>query len=155
VRNQFWVVADRIETDRARKVDALWHFAPDCSVVVEGKAVASNDAEKGNLRIASVGGVPWKARVVAGAEQPVQGWYSGYYTEKTPNPTAIFSAEIPGTTTFAWVLVPARGEVPPVQARVLSSREDRIELHVQAGTEKPFIVVVPMNSWRPSVRREG
>ena len=88
-------------------------------------------------------------------EKPIQGWYSGYYTEKTPNPTAIFSAEIPGTTTFAWVLVPARGAVPPVQARVLSSREDRIELRVQVGSEKAFVVVVPMNSWRPSVRREG
>jgi hypothetical protein len=155
VRNQFWIVADRVETDRARRVDALWHFAPDCHVTVDGKTVASTDAEQGNLRIAPVGGVLWKTRIVAGAENPVQGWYSGYYTEKEPNPTAIFSAEIPGTTTFAWVLTPARGEVPPVQARVLSSREDRIEVRVQTGTEKAFVVIVSMNSWRPSVRREG
>jgi hypothetical protein len=155
VRNQFWIVADRVETDRARKVDALWHFAPDCRVVLEGKTAASTDAEKGNLRIAPVGGVVWKVGVVAGAENPIQGWYSGHYTEKEANPTAIFSAEIPGTTTFAWVLIPARGATPPVDARVLSSREDRIELRVQAGTEQAFVVVVPMNSWRPSVRREG
>ena len=155
VRNQFWIVADRIETDRARKVDALWHFAPDCHVVIEGKTAASTDAEKGNLRIAPVGGVPWKVSVVAGAEKPIQGWYSRHYTEKEPNPTVIFSAEIPGTTTFAWVLVPAPGDTPPVEAHVLSSREDRIELRVQTGTEKAFVVVVPMNSWRPSVRREG
>lgn len=155
IRNQFWIVADRIESDRPRRIDALWHFAPDCNVVVDNKTVESTDPEKGNLRIAPVGGMPWTVSIVVGGENPIQGWYSGYYTEKIPTSTAIYSAEIPGTTTFAWVLLPARGEVPPVQARVLSSREDRIELRVQAGTDKAFIVVVPMNSWRPSVRREG
>jgi hypothetical protein len=155
VRNQFWIVADRVETDRARKVEALWHYAPDCSVVVEGKTVVSTDAGKGNLRIVPTGGMPWRMSIVEGAENPVQGWYSGNYTDKEPNPTAVYSAEIPGTTTFAWVLCPVRGEVPTVDTRVLSSREDRIELRVQKGAEKAFVVTVPMNSWRPSVRREG
>ncbi len=155
VHDAFWIVADRIETDRARAVKALWHFAPGCNAVVEGRTVASKDADKGNLRVVPVGGMAWKAKVVAGAENPIQGWYSGYYTEKEPNPTAVYIADIPGTTTFAWVLVPARGEVPQVDATVLSSREDRIEVRVQVGAEKAYVVMVPMNSWRPSVRREG
>jgi hypothetical protein len=155
LRDRFWIVADRIETDRSRTVEALWHFAPDCKVAVEGKTVASTDAGRGNLRVAPIGGIPWKTTIVAGAERPVQGWYSAGYDDKVPNPTAIYFAEIPGTTTFAWVLLPARGEVPPVDARVLSSREDRIEVRVQVGSEPAFVVIVPMNSWRPSVRREG
>ena len=155
VRNRYWIVADRVETDRARRVEALWHFAPDCSVVVSNKTAVSVDAGLGNLRVAPVGGIPWKIAIVAGAENPVQGWYSGYYAQKTPNATAIYAAEIPGTTTFAWVLVPARGEVPAVEARILSSSVDRIEVRVQAGAETATIVTIPMNSWRPSVRLEG
>ena len=155
VHDAFWIVADRIETDRARAVKALWHFAPDCSVTVDKNSVASHDTGKGNLRIVPVGGMIWKTKVVAGAENPIQGWYSGFYTEKEPNPTAVYIADIPGSTTFAWVLVPARGEVPPIVATVQSSHEDRIELRVQVGSEKAYVVVVPMNSWRPSVRREG
>ncbi len=155
VRERFWIVADRVETDRSRNVDVLWHFAPDCNLVIDGKTVASNDDGKGNLRVVPIGGVPWRIAMVEGADNPVQGWYSPRYTEKEPSPVAVYSAEIPGTETFAWVLLPARGEVPAVDARVLSSGEDRIELRVQVASEKAFIVIVPMNSWRPSVRREG
>lgn len=155
LRDRFWIVADRVETDRSRTVEALWHFAPDCKVVADGKTTVSTDAGRGNLRVAPVEGIPWKTTVVAGAERPPQGWYSALYNERAPTPTAIYTAEIPGTTTFAWVLLPARGEVPPVDARVLSSREDRVEVRVRVGTEPAFIVTVPMNSWRPSVRREG
>ncbi len=155
VRNQFWIVADRVETDRKRKVEALWHFAPDCSVVIEGRNAVSTDEGKGNLRIVPVGGTSWRAQIVKGADSPVQGWYSGYYTEKEPNPTAIYSAEIPGTTTLVWVLTAARGAVPAIDASVISSREDRVEVRVRRGDEKAYVVTVPMNSWRPSVRRDG
>ncbi len=155
VHDEMWIVADRVETDRARRVDALWHFAPDCHVTTEGKTVVSTDAGLGNLRIAPIGGMPWRTRIVSGVDNPVQGWYSSIYTEKVAAPTAIYSADIPGTTTFAWVLLPAEGEVPAVDARVVSSGADRIEVRVQAGPEKAFVVTIPMNSWRPSVRREG
>ncbi|HXV13528.1 MAG TPA: alginate lyase family protein, partial [Candidatus Krumholzibacteria bacterium] len=29
IKDRFWIVADRVETDRSRTVEALWHFAPD------------------------------------------------------------------------------------------------------------------------------
>jgi hypothetical protein len=155
VRNQFWIVADRLETDRERRVEALWHFAPDCNLVAENNSVVSNDAGKGNLRVAPVGGMTWRATIVKGSESPVQGWYSPKYTEKEASPTAIYSAQIPGTTTFAWVIVPARGDVPAVTAQVLASSGDRIEVRVQVGKDPAYVVTVPMNSWRPAVRREG
>jgi hypothetical protein len=153
LRGEYWVVADRFETDRARRVDALWHFAPDCNVEIEGRSVFSNDAGVGNLRVVPVGGIPWRVAVAKGAENPVQGWYSPMYTEKVASAAAVYSADIPGTTIFAWVLLPARGVVPSVDARVLSSREDRIEVRVEVeGTAHVFMI--PMNEWRPSVRRE-
>jgi len=156
VHNEFWVVADRIETDRPRTVEALWHFAPDCHVRIDGKTIVTDDEGKANLRIAPVGGVRWMPAIEQGVETPeIQGWYSGYYNEKVPAPAAIFSAEIPGTTTFAWVLLPARGTAPAVDSRVISSRAERIELRIQTRPENWFIVTIPMNAWKPTVRREG
>jgi len=155
VKNEFWIVADRIETDRARSVEALWHFAPDCHVVVDGRDVVSDDAEKANLRISPVGGMRWTPAIVAGQESPeIQGWYSPYWEEKVPAPAAVFKAEIPGTATFAWVLLPARGEAAKVDARVISSRAERVELRVQTRPEEYFVVTIPMNAWKPTVRRE-
>ncbi len=156
VRDRFWVVADRVETDRPREIEALWHFAPDCSLTLDGRTAVTVDEGLGNLRIVPVGGMGWKPEITAGVERPaIQGWYSGYYNEKTPNPTAVYRAEIPGTTTFAWVIVPARGAVPAVNATVISSRAERIELRVQIDPKEWFVVTIPMNAWRPAVRREG
>ncbi|HEX5131906.1 MAG TPA: alginate lyase family protein [Candidatus Krumholzibacteria bacterium] len=155
VRDRFWVVADRIETDRPRTVEALWHFAPDCSLSIDGRSAVTTDAGVGNLRVVPVGGVNWKPEIVAGRGPPdTQGWYSGYYNEKQPTPTAVFRAEIPGTTIFAWVLLPALGAVPGVTASVLSSRPERIELRIQAAPSEAYLVTIPMNAWRPTVRRE-
>jgi hypothetical protein len=60
LRGKYWVVADRLETDRARRVDALWHFAPECHVVLEQRSAVSTDDGQGNLRIVPVGGMPWR-----------------------------------------------------------------------------------------------
>jgi heparinase II/III-like protein len=154
LHGQYWVVADRVETDRARRVDALWHFAPECNVVLEKRSAVSTDEGQGNLRIVPVGGIPWRVALQKGDENPIQGWYSPTYTQRVPNSTAVYSADIPGTTTFAWVLLPARGAVPTVDARVVSSREDRIEVRVEVNGEA-HVFMIPMNSWRPSVRRGG
>jgi hypothetical protein len=155
VRDEFWVVADRVETDRARTLEALWHFAPDCHVALDGRDAVSNDAGRGNLRIAPVGGMRWSPQIVAGRESPVQGWYSPYYDEKVPAPAAVFKTDIPGTTTFAWVLLPARGEVAKVDARVISSRAERLELRVQTRPEYWFVLTIPMNAWKPTVRKQS
>ncbi len=155
VHDKFWVVADRIETDRPRTVEALWHFAPDCHVTIDGRTVTSDDDGLGNLRVVPVGGVGWSVDVVAGETKPIQGWYSPIYGTKEPCATAVYTAEIPGTTTFAWVLVPAKGAVPEADTRILSSRPERIELRVQIAPKESYVVTVPMNAWRPSVRRGG
>ncbi len=155
VRDRFWVVADRVETDRPRDIEALWHFAPDCSLVVDDRSVVTVDPGKGNLRVVPVGGMRWKVNVVAGQERPsVQGWYSGYYSEKQPSPTAVYTAELPGTTTFTWLLVPGRGAVPAINATVISSRPERVELRVQVDAQESYLISVPMNAWRPTVRRD-
>jgi hypothetical protein len=60
-----------------------------------------------------------------------------------------------GTTTFAWVLLPDRGAVPGVDSRVIASRAERIEIRIQTRPQYWFIVTIPMNAWKPTVRRVG
>lgn len=156
VHDEFWVVADRIETDRPRSIEALWHFSPDCHLRIDAKTAVTDNEGKANFRVAPVGGLRWTPAIEQGVETPeIQGWYSGFYNEKVPAPTAIFSAEITGTTTFAWVLLPSREAAPQVDSRVISNKPERIELRIQTNPKYWFIVTIPMNAWKPTVRREG
>lgn len=43
VRDQAWVVVDRITTDRPRTVETLWHFHPDCTVGQEDASLRTTD----------------------------------------------------------------------------------------------------------------
>ena len=93
-RGDFWIVVDEVETDRPRKIDALWHWHPTCKIAVEGSSV-STENERGNLQVIPVGKQQWKIRLVEGEEEPeIQGWYSREYNEYEPNVTSIYTTEI-------------------------------------------------------------
>jgi len=156
VHDAFWVVADRIETDQPRTVQALWHFAPECHVRIDDRTVLTDDAGVGNLRITPAGGVYWTPAIQRGVEIPtIQGWYSGTRSDRVPAPAVTFEGQIGGTTSFAWVLTPARGDVPRVDVRTISNRAERLELRIQSSPGAWYVVTIPMNAWKPTVRREG
>jgi hypothetical protein len=120
LHDKYWVVLDHIDTDRPRKLQTLWHYAPDCEVAVDGSEAASLNKDNPNLRIIPSGNVKWEVEIVKGQEEPFkQGWYSVNYGLKEPNPTVIYSAEIAKPTTFVWVLVPAQGIVPHVSTQFI------------------------------------
>ncbi len=152
VRGRFWVVVDRIESDRPRKVQALWHYHPACTVAARGTSVTSTDAGKGNLRIVPVSDLPWKVKVVKGRASPaVQGWYSPRYNVKQPSPAAVYSAAIGKAATFAWVLLPARGEVRDVDAELVV--DDAGVAVVRTADQAGEIVeaVVPLGAGKPRI----
>jgi hypothetical protein len=125
VRNRFWVVVDRIQTDQPRHLQALWHYGPSCTVTDEEGTGVTTDPGKGNIRIVPVGKVLCKLELVKGQTEPfIQGRYSADYGSKDPSTTAIFSAEIGASTTFAWILVPAEGKVEKVRAQLLKEGDD-------------------------------
>jgi len=141
VRGRFWVVVDRLETDRSRELQALWHFHPTCTVVAEGPSVASTDAGQGNVRIRSVGDVGWDVAIVTGQEAPdLQGWYSEQYNDVQESSCAVFSATVGSTTTFAWVIVPGRGPVPDVEASLEGSDEDGVSLRIQGESYRVPVI---------------
>jgi len=142
---RFWVVVDRVETDRPRELQALWHFHPDCSVAVEGTSALSSDAGKGNLRVVPAGPLPWSVELVKGRETPtIQGWYSESYNHREPSPTAVYTARVQGPATFAWVLLPARGAVPRVRATLGAAGRDTVRVRVEEEGKEPLEVVVPL-----------
>lgn len=142
LRDHFWVVLDHIDTDRMHNFQVLWHYHPELNVEIEQQAVASANPEEANLRIMPLGEVDWEVNIVEGKEHPYkQGWYSETYGKKEPNPTAIYQLQADQPTTFAWILMPAKGMVQPVGAELLSLNSEGVSLEVEVQNEKVNIYV--------------
>jgi hypothetical protein len=76
VRGQFWVVVDNIETDRPRRIDALWHWHPENTVVKDRYTVKTLN-ERGNLTLVPVSRQNFDIQLIKGQETPeIQAWYS-------------------------------------------------------------------------------
>ena len=146
IRGEFWVVVDRIQTDRPRKIETLWHWHPDCAVTQEGTTVKTTNP-KGNLAVIPVGtpgmNTPkMDVRFIKGQEQPeIQGWYSPEYNVYMPNTATIYSANITRDQTFVWLLMPSEGATPAVQAKVLSENEREVQVEVTAKGKTRKLVV--------------
>jgi hypothetical protein len=145
LRGRYWVVADRIRTDRPRSIQTIWHYHPDCTVAIDGFSVVSTDQGRGNLRIVPISKPNWHLNVVKGQTSPTfQGWYSEKYGSLVPNSTAIYSAEIDRTATFVWLLVPARGSVPPAKGRIISIEDSAIVLKIELPDASPLLMHIPL-----------
>lgn len=145
VRGRYWIVVDRVETDRPRELTALWHFHPDCTVAADGTSVVSTDAGAGNLRITPAAPFSWRVDRVRGRERPpVQGWHSPVMNTKEAATAAVYTAHAGGTVTFAWLLEPGRGTVSlrPVTL-VTPDRGDGAAV-IRVGGPEPVEAVVPM-----------
>ena len=160
LRDRGWVVVDRIATERPRRLTALWHFHPDCTVVREGQSVVTVDPGVGNLRIQPIGPIEWDIKFVRGREGPdFQGWYSPEMDVRVPNTCACYEAEVAGTVTFAWLLVPARGPVPAVGVTRLEAPTDAMHVRLDGLGPVPVEVaarldgVSPVVSYYPSTQR--
>jgi len=152
LRDNLWVVVDRISTDRPRDIKALWHYNPECNAKIsKSNEVVSNDQGKGNLRIVPAGEIPWNVSIVSGKTEPYkQGWYSETYGKKEANPTAVYETSINGDITFAWVLLPARGKVPEVKAKLMDSEQGEVRITVKG--KRPVVVEVPPIHGEPDIR---
>ncbi|MBW4509591.1 MAG: heparinase II/III family protein [Scytonematopsis contorta HA4267-MV1] len=142
LRGKYWVVVDHITTNQPRTVETLWHFHPDCTVAIQGESVSTIDPDVGNLKIVPVSYCSWKVNVVQGQESPIQGWWSREYNHKSPNATAIYSTKITTSTTFAWILLPAKGLVPEITVKILPSPLGSVVLTIKIEGEKEEKIAV-------------
>lgn len=143
VEGRYLVVVDHIESERPRRVTALWHFHPDVTLEVTGQQVVSVDPGVGNLRIVPASDLDWQVDIVRGQTEPeIQGWYSESFGVKTPASVIRFTAEIDGSATFAWVMLPAKGAVPPVAVRSRPTTDAGADLEIAIDEEPANRLVV-------------
>ncbi|MBC7888439.1 MAG: alginate lyase family protein [Ferruginibacter sp.] len=138
LKDKYWIIIDRVETDRPRKLKALWHFNPDCNVKKSNNTVFSDDAHKSNVLIHPVGKLPWAIQLIKGQDSPyVQGWYSEIYNKRQPAYCAEYSTmQTKNTATFAWIMYPsANQKLPVISTRLLdnSAGAFRFEINIDEG----------------------
>jgi hypothetical protein len=141
VRGEFWVIVDKIITDRPRKIDALWHWHPDSEVEQDNRTVKTNN-EKGNLAVIPISQQNFDIKFIKGQEDPIQGWYSPEYNVFEPNTTSSYSTAINGNTTIVWLLLPSEKEIPKAAAEILSEDENEIQIEVKLK-EKIWLINIP------------
>jgi hypothetical protein len=144
-RGKFWVVVDRVETDRPRTIRALWHFHPNCTVRRDEDVVLTTDPQA-NVRIVPAARLTWQASLARGQEEhELMGWYSPNYGTAVPTTVASYEAPInAGVTTFAWLILPAAGEVPPAKVELMDVDQERVELELRIEDGPPRHLIVPM-----------
>lgn len=144
VRGKFWVIADQIKTDRPRKIEALWHWHPDCLVEEEKSGIVLTKNSRGNLKIIPVGSLSWKVNLVKGQEKPtVQGWYSKEYNKFESNTVSIYSTQINSGTAFVWILWPSEGAAPDIRTEILSQDANSIKVRITEPKNGTWDIRIP------------
>lgn len=129
-----WIVADEIDTDRPRDIDARWHFHPDVAAVAQGLDVVSADKGVANIRITPVGLADATVRIARGESEPMLGWYSPKYNVKLPTSVALYSARLRRSAFFAWIITVDPSQRPsPVEAERLRAPEGVARLRVRTA----------------------
>jgi hypothetical protein len=146
VRNKFWVVVDHVMTDRPRKIEAMWHWNPDCIVRSEKNNIVTTDNPEGNLEIIPAGIQNWTIDQVKGKEKPVpQGWYSREYNSAVPSTASIYSCDINRNATFIWILYPFKSGAPAIKAKITSQDEQGIGLKLKVSGSGEWDLEIPFS----------
>ena len=103
IKPEYWIVADVLFGEGEHKFEQLWHFMPGQVEAGPGLAKTSSP-DAANLAVVRSDGAD--VRVVEGEERPVLGYYSPWYNEREPAPTAVFTRTSEVPTVFETVLYP-------------------------------------------------
>lgn len=143
-RGDFWIVVDQITTDRPRKIEALWHWHPDCQVVVDGnRAYTQND--RGNLQIIPAGNQDWDIQIIEGQEDPeIQGWYSEEYNKFTTNPTTMYSTKIEDSAVFVWLLYPSESVEKDSSIVMVSLKKEEMTVRIKSHGMEEKTIRIPL-----------
>ncbi len=144
LRNKGWIIVDRVETDRSRKLNPLWHFHPECKLRITGLRVSTKN-DLGNLNVTPLGSIDWEVEIVKGQDKPhPQGWYSREYGEYEPAPCARYTGYINGSATFAWILWPGKNEVQTPQARLEEADDTGVIITLLETDGKQKTISIPV-----------
>ncbi len=146
VRDRFWIIVDRVETNAPRRVTTLWHWHPDCTVTEKDGRIFSTDKGRINLSVQPVGDAGWTVRMVKGHREgdEFQGWYSARYNSVEKNWAALCNTRLDGRATYVWLLVPGQGAVPRLPVSNLAIDDAAVRLTVDLGNDRRCRVHVPV-----------
>lgn len=151
LRDRYWLVIDRVDAEAAHRVQALWHFNPECDVAVNNLQAASRDEGKTNIAIVPTDNVDWSVNLVRGQEEPtIQGWWSRRYNEKTPNTTVVYETSVEAPATWAWLIVPHNEAIPAMNLRIDDVGPGEADLAVTEGEHVTAFAV----RWSPTLSIE-
>lgn len=143
-RGNYWVVVDKISTDRPRNIEVLWHWHPDCTVALEGNRSFSQNP-RGNLQIVPAGGPDWEIKIIEGQEEPeIQGWYSEEYNKFSPNKAVIYSGSLPESTVFVWLMHPTEGAKIKADIELISVAEHEVTVRIHIGDQDEKLIKIPI-----------
>lgn len=131
VRGEFWVVIDKLSCKESHKIEALWHWHPDCLVEKQNGGIVSGKIKNGGLEIIPVGKTDWNIELIKGQEKPeIQGWYSSEYNVFEPNVASVYSTQIESDETFVWLIFPASDLSVKPSATIISKTNLALTLKV-------------------------
>lgn len=145
VRDEFWIIVDRVLTDQPREIKTLWHWHPSCKVITDN-GITKSDNEFGNLAIFPVSDQEFNIDLIKGQENPIQGWYSAEYNKVEENVTSIYTNSISEDDTMVWLLLPSEHTMPEINAKVVSSKKDKVKIKVVSQNKTWEIDIPFMNS---------
>ncbi len=91
-----------------------------------------------------------KSSSVRGRDMPdAQGWYSPEMSVRLPNTCACYNAEIPHTTSTAWLLSPGKGPVPEVPVTRLPAPDGALHLLLSFPGHAPVEVAMRLELTTP------
>ena len=143
LRDKAWVVMDRIESDRPREIETIWHFHPECAVAKAGPETIETRNAMGNIRLHAARSGR-NLDIVQGREQPKpQGWYSPRYNEYTVAPAIVARRRIESTTTFAWLIVPGNERVPDASIQLDGIGQTSAQVRFRIG-RRVWTAILPL-----------
>lgn len=147
VRDKFWVVIDKVQSQKPHKIQAMWRFHPECSVEIQKQSVATNNSNRANLRITPLSQFDWGLELVKGQIEPfIQGWYSVEYNKKEANTAAVYSTDINGSKIFAWIFEAHPNNQPQMRdAEILSQSDDLVQIRIKTDSENKIDMDIPMD----------
>jgi len=108
VKPDYWVMIDELQASTPHDYQLLFHTHPEIEVRdgPESRAILSTASRAATLCLIPANPQNIKLSWLAGQENPIQGWYSAGYNQKTPSNVVIYERKNSSSTAIATLLYP-------------------------------------------------
>lgn len=111
VKPDYWVMVDELRAAQPHTYQLLFQTAPDIRVELGAEHTAILSGKSGSGPLCLMPADPEKVKVnsITGSENPIQGWYSESFEQKTPATTIIYEYQAAASTVLITLIYPKPG----------------------------------------------